>query len=151
MTQSRSQRQSLTREYCFQYLFHLQMEAFEILREEMSKSNDDSELGQDLENYDQSGEILLSEAEKMRAFNMIKSVIHNYQEINQKLEEKMTNWKLDRVSKVDHTILLLGVAEFLYLEKTPKQVVINECIELAKKYGQKESPKFINGILDGLF
>jgi N utilization substance protein B len=51
---------------------------------------------------------------------------------------------------VDRNILRMAVYEFLYESNTPKKVVINEAIEIAKKYGSKESGQFINGVLDAI-
>ncbi|MBI5400148.1 transcription antitermination factor NusB [Candidatus Saganbacteria bacterium] len=57
-----------------------------------------------------------------------------------------TDWPLERIGKVDHSILRLALWE-IDQQETPKSVVINEAVELAKKYSGEESAKFINGIL----
>lgn len=59
------------------------------------------------------------------------------------------NWKLRRISAVDRNVLRMGVAEFLFLD-TPKVVVINEAIEIARKYGTQRSAIFVNGVLDAI-
>jgi N utilization substance protein B len=59
------------------------------------------------------------------------------------------NWRLDRMAKVDRTILRMSVAEFLYAD-TPKIVVIDEAIEIARKYSGDDSTEFVNGILDAV-
>ena len=59
------------------------------------------------------------------------------------------NWKLERISAVDRNVLRMGIAEFLFLD-TPKVVVINEAIEIARKYGTERSADFVNGILDAI-
>ncbi len=56
-------------------------------------------------------------------------------------------WRLERIAAVDRNVLRLGVTEFLFLE-TPKVVVINEAVEIARKYGTERSSEFVNGILD---
>jgi len=58
------------------------------------------------------------------------------------------NWELDRMAVVDRNILRLAVYELGWREETPPKVVINEAIEIAKKFGTRESGRFINGILD---
>ena len=57
------------------------------------------------------------------------------------------NWSIERVSKIDLSILKLAIYEMLYVENVPYKVAINEAIELAKKYGEDSSKAFINGIL----
>ena len=56
-------------------------------------------------------------------------------------------WKTRRMGKVELTILRLALYEMLYDEEVPEKVAINEAVELAKKFGQGESPAFINGVL----
>ena len=58
------------------------------------------------------------------------------------------NWNLKRMAVIDRNILRLGAFELLYLDDVPAKVCINEAIELAKRYGDEGSGKFINGILD---
>src|SRR3989338_2606110 len=58
------------------------------------------------------------------------------------------NWNLKRMAVIDRNILRLGAFELLYLDYVPAKVCINEAIELAKRFGDTESGKFINGILD---
>ena len=68
-------------------------------------------------------------------------------QIDQMLSETSNNWKLSRMAPTDRNILRLGVFEMVFL-KTPARVAINEAIELAKRYGDQDSPRFINGLLD---
>jgi len=58
------------------------------------------------------------------------------------------NWKLDRMAVIDRNILRFAAYELLYLSDIPPKVTINEAIDIAKKYGDKDSGKFVNGILD---
>ena len=60
------------------------------------------------------------------------------------------NWDMKRMAVIDRNILRLGVFELLHLEEVPPKVSINEAIELAKRFGDAESGKFINGILDAI-
>ena len=69
------------------------------------------------------------------------------EEITQKISSNLkVEWKLERLSKIDVALLKLAIYEMLY-KKIPFKVAINEVIELAKKYGEDNSPSFINGIL----
>lgn len=65
------------------------------------------------------------------------------------IAEHTRSWKLERLSRVDLSILRLGAVEMLFTG-TPVAVVINECIELARKFSLEKSPKFVNGVLGGL-
>lgn len=71
--------------------------------------------------------------------------------IDKKIEESLTNWKFDRVSKVNLSILRLAIGEMLYIEDVPEKVAINEAIEITKKYSDEKSVSFINGVLDKAF
>ncbi len=64
------------------------------------------------------------------------------------IKSKAQHWALSRMARVDLNLLRLAVYELLYRDDVPKKVVINEAIEIAKKYGSEDSSAFINGILD---
>lgn len=68
-------------------------------------------------------------------------------EIDAMLEEVSEGWKVKRMGKVDLSIMRLAVYEMKYDEEIPVRVAINEAVEIAKKYGQDNSPSFVNGIL----
>ena len=63
------------------------------------------------------------------------------------LNTAISGWKLNRIGKVDITILRLAVYEMKYDDTIPVKVSVNEAVELAKKYGGDSSPSFINGVL----
>ena len=62
----------------------------------------------------------------------------------------MQKWKISRMTAVDRNILRISIFEMKYLKDVPEAVSINEAIELGKKFGDLDSPKFINGILDAV-
>lgn len=68
--------------------------------------------------------------------------------IDEELQAASKNWRLERMSTVDRNILRLAASELMYDESVPTKVVINEAIELAKRFGTGESAAFVNGILD---
>ncbi len=71
----------------------------------------------------------------------------NKNEIEEKIKEHLkSNWKIERISKIDLSILKLAIYEIKYKE-LPFKVVINEAVELAKKYGEDSSKNFVNGVL----
>ena len=79
---------------------------------------------------------------------MISGVEAHLEAIDAKISQYATNWQLKRMAVIDRNILRLGTYELLYADDIPPKVTINEAVELAKKYGDLESGKFVNGILD---
>lgn len=71
-------------------------------------------------------------------------------EIDGLLEKQTENWRVERMPIVDRNILRIAVFELLRQRDVPRIVVVDEAIELAKKYGSEKSGKFVNGLLDGL-
>ncbi len=69
-------------------------------------------------------------------------------EIDQKISDYATNWQIRRMAIIDRNIMRIGLYELKYTSDIPPKVAINEAVELAKKYGDLESSKFVNGILD---
>lgn len=76
-----------------------------------------------------------------------KGVRSHREELDALLQERAANWSLARMAATDRNILRLGAFEIVHT-KTPGRVAINEAVELAKRYGAKQSPQFVNGILD---
>lgn len=80
--------------------------------------------------------------------NVVKVVTDNLEDIDSRIVNALVNWKLDRVSKVNLTILRLAVGEMLFVDDVPGSVAINEAVELTKKYSDEKSTYFVNGVLD---
>ncbi|MCA9044185.1 MAG: transcription antitermination factor NusB [Planctomycetaceae bacterium] len=70
-------------------------------------------------------------------------------QLDERVQQIAENWKLDRMPPTDRNILRVGAFEMVHMD-TPASVVIDEAIELAKKFGTKQSSQFVNGILDKL-
>ncbi|MBI4727189.1 transcription antitermination factor NusB [candidate division TA06 bacterium] len=84
--------------------------------------------------------------------SLVQTVAQNAKEIDQTIERSAKNWKLSRMAVVDRNILRLGVAQLRYLSaEVPPKVAIDESIELGKKFGDGQSGRFINGILDNVY
>lgn len=81
------------------------------------------------------------------ARSLISGVRRNRPELDQMLSERADNWSLGRMAATDRNVLRLGAYEIIYSE-TPARVAINEALELAKRFGAKQSAQFVNGILD---
>lgn len=77
------------------------------------------------------------------------SAVSNYRNsIDRSISEFSENWKLHRINQVDRNILRMAIAEMTTFPETPTAVILNEAIEIGKKYGAENSGAFINGVLD---
>lgn len=90
------------------------------------------------------------EFHKQRAGRLAKEVMIKVKKIDTTIEKSAPEFPINKINKVDLAILRLAVYEFLYNKKTPRRVIIDEAIELAKEYGGDSSPAFINGALGNL-
>ncbi len=84
------------------------------------------------------------------AHRLVTNTIDHVEEIDAIIRRHAEHWRLDRMAVVDRNILRLATQEFMFDKETPKNVVINEAIEIARRYSAQESPQFINGILDSI-
>ncbi len=84
------------------------------------------------------------------ATRIFKGTVDNLQKIDEMIVQQADNWRLSRMAVVDRNIIRMSIYEFLHEQDTPKLVIIDEAIEIAKKFGTQKSSQFINGILDGI-
>jgi transcription antitermination factor NusB len=84
------------------------------------------------------------------AQRLVRGTVDHREEIDAMIRGQADNWRLERMPAVDRNILRLAIYEMLYERETPKLVVVDEAIELAKKFGSEQSGRFVNGLLDGL-
>ena len=84
------------------------------------------------------------------AADLVRGVHAHQERIDELIAEHAQGWALERMPAVDRNILRLAVYEMLHENETPKLVVLDEAIELAKKFGSEQSGRFVNGLLDGL-
>ena len=91
-------------------------------------------------------------AEEAFAFaqGLVQGTIEHREQVDALIREQADNWRLERMPPVDRNVLRLAVFEMLYETDTPKLVIVDEAIELAKKFGSEQSGRFVNGLLDGL-
>lgn len=80
--------------------------------------------------------------------SLVKGVEAHKSDIDKKIVEYAKNWEFHRIALIDRNVLRLGIYELKYEARVPPKVAINEAVELAKKYGDLDSSKFVNGILD---
>jgi N utilization substance protein B len=107
--------------------------------------------GSDIEVMANSFEELLAAPPATREFALAltRGVIREMAEIDGCLSGQADNWRLDRMAAVDRNILRFAMYELLFEKDTPPAVVIDEAIEIAKRFGSERSGQFVNGVLDG--
>lgn len=99
----------------------------------------------ELKNYFEIYEI--SEEDSNEIYKTVYIVQDHFNYINESIKKNLkSDWEINRISKIDLSILFLAIAEMVY-EKLPYKIAINEAVEMAKKYGTDSSAKFVNGIL----
>ena len=82
---------------------------------------------------------------------LVQTLQDHLPDVDRALQSALENWRLDRLSVMDRSILRLSAAELLFLDEIPPKVSIQEGIRLAEAYGGKDSPRFVNGVLDALY
>jgi len=87
-------------------------------------------------------------AAKAFAQELLTGLLDKSAELDKAISAKSPNWSISRMAKIDLAVIRLAAYELIYREDIPKNVTINEAIEIAKKFGSEESPAFVNGILD---
>ena len=138
------------REYALKMLFALQLDKNQPEPNQLVHSFfehfhfADDVLGEPLDGI----EAPVTTAARLFAEALVKGVIEFRSVLDKTVGAHAKNWSLKRMTPVDLSILRIGAYELLYRPDIPAAVTIDEAIEIAKRYGTKESPSFINGILD---
>ena len=83
--------------------------------------------------------------------SLVSGVNAHMKDLDEVISKYAKNWQISRMAIVDKNILRIGTFELIYMEDIPPKVSINEAVELAKKFGDSDSPKFVNGILDSVY
>ena len=84
------------------------------------------------------------------ALELLRGVMRNVNRIDALIKGSASNWRIERIASTDRNILRVAVCEMLFSVDAPDQVVINEAVEIAKRYGTEESSSFVNGVLDAV-
>ncbi|MDD7793937.1 transcription antitermination factor NusB [Clostridium sp. 'White wine YQ'] len=113
---------------------------------EISKESPEEIFESFLDNYNEDKTVL----ETNYILDILNLVNAHKEEIDKKIEPNLRGWKLDRISKVNLSILRIAVAEILFIEDIPNKVSINEALELTKEYSDEKSVSFVNGVLDSI-
>ena len=112
---------------------------------QMSLNNDYSRKSLDiyLENFN------FGDLEKEYIVDAIDKIVENLDYIDKSIRSNLQGWKIDRLAKVDLSIIRIAIYEIVFRKDIPVQVSINEAIEISKKYSTEDSFKFVNGVLGG--
>jgi len=107
--------------------------------------------GADLEAMQTDFDEWTSAADAVREFAdfLLRGTLANLADLDEELERQTAHWRLERLAAVDRNILRLAMFELKHEPDTPPAVIIDEAIEIAKKFGAEESGRFVNGVLDG--
>ncbi|OEU55655.1 MAG: transcription antitermination factor NusB [Desulfobulbaceae bacterium S3730MH12] len=84
------------------------------------------------------------------AFDLVKGILAEMDDIDEVISAAASHWRLVRIAPTDRNLLRIAVFEMTDMDDIPPQVAINEAVEIAKRFGGEESPRFINGILDAV-
>lgn len=101
-----------------------------------------------MENFVENYEGNIKEIDLTYVKQTLIGIENNKEAIDEVIAANLHNWKIDRISKINLTILRLAAYELLYNEEVPKGVAINEALEITRKYSDEKSVSFINGVLD---
>ncbi|MBU1113276.1 MAG: transcription antitermination factor NusB, partial [Candidatus Omnitrophica bacterium] len=82
---------------------------------------------------------------------LLDGVLKNSVQIDSLIKKYVKNWGIDRMAVIDRNILRIACFELTFLDDIPPKVSINEAIELAKRFGDMDSPRFVNGVLDKIY
>lgn len=92
----------------------------------------------------------LADAARRFARELVEGTIAHLETIDARIEAQAQHWRLERMAVIDRLILRMAVYEFLYRPDTPRTVVIDEAIELARTFSEQDAIRFVNGVLDGI-
>ena len=99
-------------------------------------------------NTDENDELEQADKEGLEfTSKILEAFAKNYAEINEIISSHLKGYTIERLFKVDLAIITLAVIELKFVKENPKEVIINEAVELAKKYSTEKSPRFVNGVL----
>jgi transcription antitermination protein NusB len=87
---------------------------------------------------------------KRYAETLIRGIAEHQEELDAEIEKAVDNWKMERVGRIERSIIRLALYEMRHGEDVPRTVALNEAIEVAKKFGADDAPRFVNGVLDKL-
>lgn len=126
--------------------------ALQFLYQEDFTIGADQQFGYDLpERFEQFCDIFqVSKKARAYAIELLQGVSSDLAQLDQLISDAATHWRLTRIAPTDRNLLRIAVYEMSKRADVPPQVAINEAVEIAKRFGGDDSPKFINGVLDAI-
>ncbi len=88
------------------------------------------------------------DAVKQFAMLLVEGMLKHLNDIDKLITKYTDNWRIERMAVIDRNIIRMATFELIYLEQIPPKVAINEAVDLAKRFGDDESGRFVNGVLD---
>jgi N utilization substance protein B len=82
------------------------------------------------------------------AERMVRGVAADLEKVDSTIRKASTNWRIERMARVDRNVLRLGAWELAQIDDVPRAVILDEAVELAKRFGSEDSGAFVNGVLD---
>ena len=136
---------SLSREFVFKFLYHTIFESDKDLSE-LTIENVKNEMGL----FENSIDLPTDKLDRDFIASSCHLALTHHSEIKILIEKYLRKWKWERINSIDKTILIAAISEMNYQKDIPHPVIINEYLDLAKKYGNENSKNFINGTLDNI-
>ena len=133
------------REFSFKFLYHLQ---FPFHEEQRTPLLEEDELLKQFQIFQVAPKSGLHPETINFALGLVRGSLSHYEKIKIIISRYLVKKSVDSINRIDFTLLILGTYEICFHQKTPLNVVVNECVELAKKYGTAESSALVNAILD---
>lgn len=127
-------KRSEIREHVFKLLFQAEFNAVE-------------EMGKQAEYFYQDEDNFAGEEDQKEVKEKLDKILEKLDELDKIISDNMTGWKIDRIGKIELTVLRLAVYEIKYDDAVPASVAIDEAVEITKKFGQDGSGSFVNGVL----
>lgn len=113
--------------------------------------NISQELDEELENLIERKDEVFQKKAMTYFEQLFIKVFNNKKELEEELKKRTKNWKMDRITLMDKLIIIIGLCELKYFDSVPPLAVMNEAIEISKKFSSPQSGKFINGILNAYY
>jgi N utilization substance protein B len=130
------------------YFDRFAREAQEVVAEDQGRADRPEEAGDDDEDDVKGGRKILERLDRPFLEALVRGVTERRAELDERLGQLSKNWRVERIARVERTILRIALYELEHRGDVPARVTLNEAIELAKAYGAADAPAFVNGLLD---
>ncbi|MBL6990060.1 MAG: transcription antitermination factor NusB [Bacteriovoracaceae bacterium] len=142
-------KKTISREFAFKFLYNLELKSqLDNTSEDISLLVEEFEASYLESDHEHAQNYSLDPKSKQFAMKLILGVLQYKDVLEEKIKESLINKKFQNLEKIVITILYLGAYELLYIKETSAKIVINEAINMGRKYGDKDSFSFINGVLN---